>query len=60
MSLDVSNPEGIATGLDAGPKVDERDTTTHIDYELVVAVRAFTVPDLHLGRSSLRRRPESD
>jgi hypothetical protein len=37
---DVSNPEGIATGLDAGPKVDERKTTTFIDYELVVTVQA--------------------
>jgi len=53
MSLDVSNPEGIATGLEAGPKVDERDTTTHIDYELVVTARAFLVLDLNDRRSSL-------
>jgi hypothetical protein len=45
MSLDVSNPEGIATGLEARPKVDERDTTMHIDYELVVTEPASPVPD---------------
>jgi hypothetical protein len=49
MSLDVSNPEGIATGLEAGPKVDERDTTMHIDYELVVTERALPVPVLVSG-----------
>jgi hypothetical protein len=52
VSLDVSNPEGIATGLEAGPNVDERDTTTHIDYELIVTVRAFLDSDLHCQRSS--------
>jgi len=54
MSLDVSNPEGIATGLEAGPKVDDRGSTTHIDYELAVPVQAFSVPDLHCLRSCLR------
>jgi hypothetical protein len=54
----VSNPEGIATGLEAGPKVDERDTTTFIDYEPSATVQAFQYRTFITGDppSALRQR----